>query len=75
MEMRHEETRQGADGIGWGSHHFGERDPGRCVVYNDVTWEWAMNLPRLAAICSSLPDPAEEGIGHRSGRSANSAIE
>jgi hypothetical protein len=32
-----EDACQGADVIGHGGHHFGERDPGSCMACFDVT--------------------------------------
>jgi hypothetical protein len=44
MEMCHEDTRQAADDIEWRIHHFGQRDPGGCMVCSDVTSGCAKNL-------------------------------
>jgi hypothetical protein len=37
LDISHEDTPQRVDVIGLGSHHFGQRDPGRCVVCSDMT--------------------------------------
>ena len=37
LEKCREDAGQGADAIGHGGHHFGERDPGSCMACFDVT--------------------------------------